>query len=76
MTDVERTSAGFQMILPGCERRTLPKSTNRRDDSGQGLLNFFNPPTAREKLDRLAAASLNGQTEAAKRPMRRAKSPR
>jgi hypothetical protein len=28
MAGVERTSAGLQMIIPGCERRTLPKSNN------------------------------------------------
>ena len=37
-TNVERTPAGLQMILPGCERRTLPKSTSRVDGAGQGLL--------------------------------------
>jgi hypothetical protein len=73
MADIERTSAGFQMILPGCERRTLPKSGSRSDDTGQGLLDFFNPPTAREELDLLVAAPLNGQTAAAKRSFKRAK---
>jgi hypothetical protein len=29
MSDVERTSAGLQLVIPGCERRTLPKSTSR-----------------------------------------------
>jgi len=42
-TNVERTSAGLQMILPGCERRTLPKSTSRVDEGGQGLLHFYQP---------------------------------
>jgi hypothetical protein len=49
-TNVERTPAGLQMILPGCERRTLPKSTSRVDEGGQGLLGFFKPPTLRERL--------------------------
>ena len=38
MPDIERTSAGFQAVIPGCERRTLPKSTTPSDDTGQGLL--------------------------------------
>ena len=37
MSDLERTSAGLQMVIPGCERRTLPKSTSRVDGAGQGL---------------------------------------
>ena len=50
-TNVERTSAGLQMILPGCERRTLPKSTSRVDEGGQGLLHFYQPPSLREQLE-------------------------
>ena len=50
MADIERTAAGFQTVLPGCERRTLPKSTTRSDDVGQGLLEFYRPPTLRETL--------------------------
>ena len=50
MPDIERTAAGFQTVLPGCERRTLPKLTTRSDDVGQGLLEFYCPPTLREKL--------------------------
>ena len=57
-TNVERTSAGLQMILPGCERRTLPKSTSRVDEGGQGLLHFFKPPTLREQLEKAADAPL------------------
>ena len=44
MSKVERTSAGLQIIIPGCERRTLPKSTTPVDESGQGLLHFYRPP--------------------------------
>ena len=51
MSEVERTSAGLQTIIPGCERRTLPKSTTRVDEGGQGLLHFYKPPTLREKLE-------------------------
>ncbi len=58
MAGVERTSAGLQMIIPGCERRTLPKSTTRIDEAGQGLLAFYRQPSLREKLDNLADAPL------------------
>ena len=56
MPNIERTSAGFQAVIPGCERRTLPKSTTSSDDTGQGLLDFYRPPTLREKLAALADA--------------------
>jgi hypothetical protein len=42
MPNIDRTPAAMQIVLPGCERRTLPKSTTRLDDTGQGLLQFFN----------------------------------
>jgi hypothetical protein len=58
MSEVERTSAGLQIVMPGCERRTLPKSTTRVDESGQGLLRFYKPPTLREKLESRAEAPL------------------
>jgi hypothetical protein len=58
MSEVERTSAGLQIILPGCERRTLPKSVTPVDGSGQGLLHFYRPPTLREKLAKLTGARL------------------
>ena len=61
MPDIERTSAGFQAVIPGCERRTLPKSTTASDDTGQGLLGFYRPPTMREKLVTLAAAPLRSK---------------
>ena len=61
MPSIDRTPAGMQMVLPGCERRTLPKSTARSDDMGQGLLQFFNAPTVKEKLDGLARAPLKGK---------------
>ena len=61
MPDIERTAAGFQTVLPGCEPRTLPKSTTRSDDVGQGLLEFYRPPTLREKLAILAAAPLRSK---------------
>jgi hypothetical protein len=58
MSVVERTAAGLQSVIPGCERRTLPKSTTRVDDSGQGLLHFYKPPTLREELETRAEAPL------------------
>ncbi len=58
MADIERTAAGFQTVLPGCERRTLPQSTTHSDDAGQGLLNFYRPPTLRETLAIRANAPL------------------
>jgi hypothetical protein len=73
MTELERTSSGFQMVLPGCERRTLPKSASRCDDAGQGLLDFFKQPTAREKLEQLATAPLNGKSSPAKRSRERSR---
>ena len=47
---VERTAAGLQMVMPGCEWRSLPKSTTRSDERGQGLLTFYKPPTLREEI--------------------------
>jgi hypothetical protein len=58
MSDVERTSAGLQIVIPGCERRTLPKSTTRADENGQGLLHFYKPSSLREELARRADAPL------------------
>jgi len=34
-------AAGLQMVIPGCESRTLPKSVTRADETGQGVLHFF-----------------------------------
>ena len=58
MTEVERTSAGLHTVIPGCERRTLPKSTTRVDETGQGLLHFYRPPSLREELAHQADAPL------------------
>jgi hypothetical protein len=58
MSEVERTSAGLQIVIPGCERRTLPRSTTRVDEIGQGLLHFYKPPTLRERLESRADAPL------------------
>ena len=58
MTEIERTSAGLQIVIPGCEQRTLPKSTTRVDENGQGLLLFYKPSSLRELLERRAEAPL------------------
>lgn len=58
MTNLERTSAGLQMVIPGCERRTPPRSRTRTDDTGQGLLGFYKSPTQREQLSQRADAPL------------------
>jgi len=58
MTVVERTPAGLQTVIPGCERRTLPKSTTRVDENGQGLLHFYKPSSLREQLARRTDAPL------------------
>jgi hypothetical protein len=58
MSDLERTPAGLQMIIPGCERRTLPKSNTQSDETGQGLLSFYGPATLREQLANRAEAPL------------------
>ena len=67
MTEVERTAAGLQIVLPGCEPRTLPKSTSQADAKGQGLLRFYRPPSLRETLACRADAPL--------RPRRAQKAP-
>ena len=69
MIEIERTFAGFQMIIPGCERRTLPKSTTRADETGQGLLHFYRPPSLQEKLSSRADAPLR-PTQGQKAPPR------
>jgi hypothetical protein len=58
MPDIERTKTGFQAVIPGCERRTLPKSTTSADDTGQGLLEFYRPPTVSERIASRASAPL------------------
>ena len=58
MPEVERTAAGLQIVIPGCERRTLPRSTTRVDEIGQGLFLFYKPPSLREKLESRSEAPL------------------
>jgi hypothetical protein len=58
MTEIERTSAGLQIVIPGCERRTLPRSVTPADDRGQGLMPFYRPPSLRETLAHRAGTPL------------------
>ena len=58
MAEIERTAAGLQIVMPGCERRTLPNSTTQADEAGQGILRFYRPPTLGEKLANQANAPL------------------
>ena len=60
---IERTAAGLQMILPGCEPRTLPRSTTRSDQTGQGVLDFYQPPSLREQIVYRANAPLQPQVK-------------
>lgn len=58
---VERTAAGLQMIIPGCEWRSLPKSSTRSDQAGQGILMFYKPPSLREIIEFRANTSLQSR---------------
>jgi hypothetical protein len=58
MVEIERTAVGLQMVIPGCERRTLPKSSSSANWFGQGLLGFYIEPTLRETFARRADAPL------------------
>jgi hypothetical protein len=55
---IERTAAGLQMLIPGCEWRSLPKSTTPSDQTGQGLFRFYQPPSLREKIASRASAPM------------------
>jgi hypothetical protein len=48
MTEIERTTAGWQLVMDGCHRRTMQHSTMVVGDHGQGLLGFYDPPSDRE----------------------------
>jgi len=61
MADLERTAAGWQLLIAGCEKRTLPRSTTPVDDHGQGLLGYYQPPTDPEILQRKLASPLRGR---------------
>jgi hypothetical protein len=55
MSDLERTPAGLQMVISGCER--FAEVGNPRL-IGQGLLSFYRSPTLREQFARRANAPL------------------
>jgi hypothetical protein len=67
MADLERTAAGWQLLIDGCEKRTLPRSTTPVDDRGQGLLGYYQPPSDSEHMQRKLAAPLRGKR--AQRPL-------
>ena len=67
MADLERTAAGWQLLISGCEKRTLPRSTTPVDDHGQGLLTFYRPPTVSEHMQHKLVAPLRGKR--AQRPL-------
>jgi hypothetical protein len=61
MADLERTAAGWQLLIGGCEKRTLPRSATAMDDHGQGLLCYFTPPSDSEVMQHKLAAPLRGR---------------
>jgi len=61
MADLERTAAGWQHLIDGCDRRTLPRSTTPVDDHGQGLLSYYKPPSVSEIMQIKLAAPLRGR---------------
>jgi hypothetical protein len=67
MADLERTNAGWQLLIAGCDKRTLPRSTTPVDDHGQGLLAYFTPLSDSEVMQRKLAAPLRGRR--AQRPL-------
>ena len=58
MADLERTNAGWQLVIDGCDKRTLPRSTTPVDDHGQGLLSYYKPPSSLELVQHQIAAPL------------------
>ena len=67
MADLERTAAGWQLLIDGCDKRTLPRSTTPVDHHGQGLLGYFTPPSDSELMQHKLAAPLRGRR--AQRPL-------
>ena len=61
MPKVESKFLGLQMVIPGCEARTLPKSSSRASWSGQGLLGFYAEPTLWDVLVYRANAPLKAK---------------
>jgi len=67
LADLERTAAGWQLLIDGYEKFTLPRPTTPVDDHGQGLLGYFRPPSDSEILQYKLAAPLRGRR--AQRPL-------
>ena len=61
MADLERTNAGWQHLIDGCDKRTLPCSTTPVDDRGQGLPGYYRPPSDSEVMQHKLAAPLRGR---------------
>lgn len=61
MADLERTEAGWQHLIAGCDKHTLPRSTTPVDDHGQGLLSYYQPPTISELMQHKLALPLRGK---------------
>jgi len=61
MADLERTAVGWQLLISGCDKRTLPRSATPVDDHGQGLLSYYQPPTDPEILQHKLAAPLRSK---------------
>jgi len=61
MADLERTAAGWQHLIDGCEKFTLPRSTTPVDAHGQGLLGYYKPPSDSEVMQYKLAAPLRGK---------------
>jgi hypothetical protein len=61
MADLERTAAGWQLLIEGCDKRTLPRLTTPVDDFGQGLLGYYKPPTVSELMQHKLAAPSRGR---------------
>ena len=67
MADLERTAVGWQHVIDGCEKLTLPRSTTLVDHHGQGLLGFYRPPTISDNMQHKLALPLRGKR--AQRPL-------
>ena len=61
MADLERTAAGWQLLIDGCEKRTLPRSTTPVDARGQGLLGYYKAPSDSELMQHKLASPLRGR---------------
>jgi len=61
MARVESKTVGLQLVIPGCEPRTLPKSSSRANWAGQGLLGFYAEPTLQDILVHRANAPLKAK---------------